>query len=99
MKYDFKIIIKRLLTGVVSAVVATLTAGFADPKLLGAAALAGGAAAFGIDYTAFNAAKDANANLRHALRDHDVPEDVINKVTAPVIAQASAPASTPTGGA
>jgi hypothetical protein len=85
MKYDIKIILKRLITGVVSAVIATLGAGIGDPKLLGAAALAGGAAAFGIDLTAFSAAKDANANLRHTLRDHDVPEEVINKVTAPVV--------------
>ena len=41
MKYDFKIIFKRLLTGVVTGVVATLSAGNADPKILGAAALAG----------------------------------------------------------
>ena len=84
MKYDFKIILKRLLTGVVTGIVATLSAGNADPKILGAAALAGGAAAFGIDLQAFQGAKAANAELRHALRDHEVPEEVINKVTAPV---------------
>jgi hypothetical protein len=61
-----------------------LSAGSADPKILGAAALAGGAAAFGIDLQAFHGAKAANAELRHALRDHEVPETVINKVTAPV---------------
>jgi hypothetical protein len=85
MKYDIKIILKRLITGVVSAVIASLGAGVADPKLLGAAALAGGAAAFGIDVQAFHGAKAANSELRQALRDHEVPEVVINKVTAPVV--------------
>ena len=91
MKYDFKIILKRLLTGVLSAVVATLGSGIVDPKLLCAAAIAGGAAAFGIDATVFHEAKKANKETRATLEAHNVPAHIIDAVTV----QTSAPGVQP----
>ena len=91
MKFDWKVFAKRLGQGLLTGIVGALGAGYVEPKQIGVAAIVGGAAAFGIDVSAFLAAKKTNATTQATLQAYGVAEHIIEAATV----QTSAPSARP----